>query len=496
MDNQNQKILSLSEVQSDIPLDCIFAYGHFSTIHPGHIRYLKHAREAGGYLVVCVMGDQDGRFQFNEYERAEAVSLLGLADSVVMLQANSLADAIRLIRPRLLVLGTELRDSSELVEPIRLISEYGGKVMYHAGDVTYASASLLTGSERQIENERVLQLRRACQRQGLSKNDLIESISKWENTDIAVVGDSIVDEYTACEALGMSAEAPVIVVKELESRSFIGAAAIVAAHIKSLGPSCSFFSVCGDDNPAKFLKDSLRRAKIREFLVTDENRPTTFKKRYIVENQKLFRVSRLEEIEVSREIQHHLMNHLEIALRKCNGLVVSDFVYGVITDSILAFIEDAARKKSFKLFADVQCSSQYGSIERFKGYDLLCPNERELRLAFEDKRSGLEALSQKLLATTNCKNLLVKLSAEGFVAYSRNSEGITSQAFPALSVNPVDVAGAGDSVLAVMAAGLASGESMMKTAAIACCMAQLAVETMGNQPVNRQSLIHRIVDLL
>ena len=79
----------------------------------------------------------------------------------------------------------------------------------------------------------------------------------------------------------------------------------------------------------------------------------------------------------------------------------------------------------------------------------------------------------------------MKLGSEGFIAYDRAPNGqLRSQPFPALSVNPLDVAGAGDSLLALFATGLASGQGMMPTAALACCMASLAVETMGNTPIS------------
>ena len=65
---------------------------------------------------------------------------------------------------------------------------------------------------------------------------------------------------------------------------------------------------------------------------------------------------------------------------------------------------------------------------------------------------------------------------------------IFSQSFPSLSVNPLDVAGAGDSLMAVMAIGLSSGQSMMHTSAQACCIAALSVEQMGNIPVSAKTL--------
>ena len=166
------------------------------------------------------------------------------------------------------------------------------------------------------------------------------------------------------------------------------------------------------------------------------------------------------------------------------GIVVSDFVYGVVTPRILKVVHELAEEHELLLFGDLQCSSQVGSITRFKKFSLLCPNEREARLALQDKDSGLEQLSQRLLQITETERLVMKLGPEGFIAYDRDADGqLSNQAFPALSVNTLDVAGAGASLLALFATGLASGQTMMPTAALACCMTALAVETMGNTPI-------------
>ena len=90
------------------------------------------------------------------------------------------------------------------------------------------------------------------------------------------------------------AEAPVIVVKELAKKIFIGAAGIVAAHIHALGANCKLVSVIGDDSHGSDLENILSEKGIDSILVKDEMRPTTYKKRYMVENQKLFRVSKLK----------------------------------------------------------------------------------------------------------------------------------------------------------------------------------------------------------
>ena len=207
----------------------------------------------------------------------------------------------------------------------------------------------------------------------------------------------------------------------------------------------------------------------------------------------------MEEHNLNTELEDQVIEKLKQAASEAQAIVLSDFVYGVITPRVLEVAVRLAKKYKLPIFGDVQCSSQIGSILRFKNFSLLCPNEREARLALQDKDSGLEQLSQHLLQITHSKRLVMKLGPQGFIAYDRNADGeLTSQPFPALSVNPLDVAGAGDSLLAVFATGLASGHEMMPTAALACSMAAHAVETMGNTPITAKKLsegIERIFNI-
>ena len=87
------------------------------------------------------------------------------------------------------------------------------------------------------------------------------------------------------------------------------------------------------------------------------------------------------------------------------------------------------------------------------------------------------------------------MAGEGFIVYSKQIDKVCSSHFPALSVNPLDVAGAGDSLLSVLAIGLASNQNIFDVAAIACCMTQLAVETMGNTPITKDALRSHVVNV-
>ena len=473
---------------------CILTYGHFSTIHPGHIRYLHHAKSLGNQLVIALIGDKSSiDYPYSQKDRADALDLLGIADAVLMLESDELDKAINILEPTVLVLGSEYKNKSNMLMTLDKQRNAGRSIQFHAGEIHYATAELLSGSESYLRQQRRAQFLSACKRQDINRRALIDNIKKWEQTKLLVIGDTIVDQYAACEAIGMSAEAPVVVVKELEHRNFLGGAAVVAAHINALGAKCDLISIVGEDENAKLVVEQLSKEGIGNQLTVDASRPTTFKKRYVVENQKLFRVSRLEEHNLDSDVENSVIASLERLAPQTDGIVVSDFVYGVITPRILDKIDQLSKKYNLLLFGDLQCSSQVGTITKFKNFSLLCPNEREARLALQDRDAGLEQLSMDLLDSSGAKRLVMKLGSGGFIAYDRTSDNqLMNQAFPALSVNPVDVAGAGDSLLAVFATGIATKQRMMPTAALACCMAELAVETMGNTPISANTLMENV----
>ena len=94
-----------------------------------------------------------------------------------------------------------------------------------------------------------------------------------------------------------------------------------------------------------------------------------------------------------------------------------------------------AVKHNLKIFGDLQCSSQMGSVAKFKNFDLLCPTEREARVALGANDEGVEWLAKNLIRKTASKNLILKLGSEGFIAYGEEKGGfINRQHFPIIIV--------------------------------------------------------------
>ncbi len=484
--------------------NCVLTFGHFNSVHPGHVRYLRHAASKGKSLLVAILSDtKDGKsnsYQFNQKERADGLRDFNFIDGIVLLEDIHfpLINAINELNPDLLILGKEFEKSKEeeIIKAIQLMKKNGKSTEFHGGEVHYATTQLLENSRNDLFLDQKAKFKSACKRHNLKLENMICSIESWEKTKLLVIGDTILDQYAACEAMGMSAEAPVLVVKELQKRNFIGGAAIVASHINALGANCEFISVVGEDKSAEIINEELTKQGISPFLIKDSSRPTTFKKRYVVENQKLFRVSRLNDHVLSKTIENKVIKRIENIAPSVKGIVISDFVYGVITEKIIKKVISLSKKYNLKIFGDLQCSSQIGLATKFKDFTLLCPNEKEARIALQDKESGLENLSNRFLAETNSEKLIMKLGAQGFVAYDKQKTGkYMSQSFPSLSINPLDVSGAGDSLLALMATGISSGNSFLSTAALGCCMSAIAVENMGNEPINHKALKNFLIKI-
>jgi len=507
MKHHEEKVVWLSDLRTKgsqlNASDVVVCFGHFNVIHPGHIRYFQRARSHGKTLLVAVEGDDlitgaERNHFYPEKERAEAICGLHLVDLVVILDSGTLEDLIDIVQPALLVLGKEFKDNyrSRVAAAVGKITEFGGSVVYDAGEIHYSTTELLYGSQSQIEEERWDQFNGLLNNHGIVLRELVDRVRKAEKPKILVVGDTIVDRYVACDPLGMSNEAPVVVVKELDSKDFIGGAAIVAAHIRALGANCDFISVIGADNEGRIVKRELQDYGVVNHLFEDPSRPTTLKLRYMVENQKLFRVSRLQDSAVGNEIENQIIRRIEDLVPNIDGIVVSDFVYGVVSGKVLECLSKISTQYDIPLFGDLQCSSQIGDFLKFKDFYLLSPTEREARIALRNQDDGVERVANMLIEKTNTKNLILKLAGDGFIAYSHDIHERYSEKeyFPALSANPIDVTGAGDSLLATTAMLMAGGFNLIEASIVGTCIASVAVQTVGNMPITLDKLDSMIVE--
>ena len=125
---------------------------------------------------------------------------------------EELKDVIDLIKPKIIVLGKEYENTNDknIIECFKKQKSNKSKVEFHAGEIHYASTDLLLNSESELSNKRKELFLKKCKKENINLESLLSAIDKWNKTHFLVIGDTIVDQYAACEPLGLSAEAPVV----------------------------------------------------------------------------------------------------------------------------------------------------------------------------------------------------------------------------------------------------------------------------------------------
>jgi rfaE bifunctional protein kinase chain/domain len=472
----------------------VFVSGVFNVLHPGHIRLFHFARELGDRLVVGVENDSlaAGRAFVQEHFRLEGVRSISLIDEVVLLDSPP-EEHVRAVRPAVVVKGREHENRHNPEEEV--LAQYGGKLIFSAGDSSFSYQDLI-GSELVTRGVKIGRIpSEFVTRRGASRDNLLKMIDSFRGVRALVIGDLIVDEYITTEALGMSGEEPVIVVQPVDSALFLGGAGIVAAHLASLGAHVDFVSVVGDDESARFARHQLETLGVAAHLIVDSSRPTTKKTRYRCDGKSLLRVSKLSQEPVSRQIATEIQVKVR-SIGRIELVLFSDFNYGVLSESVLTGVHKEVAHFEPVMGADSQSSSQVGDISRFKLMDFICPTEKEARIATRNTADGLVQLAESVRFQSNAQNVLLTLGADGLIIHARPDSNLKweTDRIPALNTNPLDVAGAGDSLFSTVGLCRAVGGDIFSAAALGAIASAVQVSRIGNIPISVDDLRNGLVD--
>lgn len=460
----------------------VFISGNFNILHPGHLRLLRYGAEIGDFLVVGVMADAIGHAIFSESIRLESVQETSWVDYAFILREPP-EQFVGLLKPSIVLKGKE---HEHLYNPEQtVVEQYDGRLEFCSGDITFSSIDLL---RKQIENVNLSGIslpQGFLKRHGITIPGMIKRLKEFQKLKICVIGDSIVDEYIDCQALGMSQEDPTIVVTPLNSVRFIGGSAIVAAHAKSLGATVHYYSPVGSDEAAEYLTEKLKDYGVHSELFPEEGRPTTVKQRYRASNKTLLRVNHLRQHSISEKTQERIQQRLFEAISSSNLVIFSDFNYGALPQLLVDQIQQYCIQNNIPMVADSQCSSQVGDISRFHHTTLVTPTEREARIALKDYDSGLVVLGRKLCIQSHIKNIIITLGEEGALIYSNEEKHaeLHTDRLPAFNSSPRDPAGAGDSLFTVSSMVLATGGDIWEASYLGSVAAACQTSRIGNVPL-------------
>jgi D-glycero-beta-D-manno-heptose-7-phosphate kinase len=295
---------------------------------------------------------------------------------------------------------------------------------------------------------------------------------------LLVVGDVMLDRYWFGEVSRISPEAPVPVVKVERTEERPGGAANVARNATALGARATLLSVVGDDEAGARLRELLEAEHVVPSLHRDPSIPTTVKLRVIGRHQQLLRVD--FETPPTREVLADKLADFQMLLKDCDVLILSDYGKGGLTHiAQMIALARAARKI-------ILVDPKGDDYSRYHGANIVTPNRAELRevVGHWKDEDDMTARAQTLRRELGAEALLVTRSEEGMSLYQES--GVLHEAARAQEL--ADVTGAGDTVIAALAAMLAVGAALPDAMHVANRAAGIVVGKLGTAVAYRAEL--------
>jgi D-beta-D-heptose 7-phosphate kinase/D-beta-D-heptose 1-phosphate adenosyltransferase len=310
-------------------------------------------------------------------------------------------------------------------------------------------------------------------------------LSRFDRCHVLVIGDMMIDEYLWGEVDRISPEAPVQVVSVLRDSTTLGGAGNVVNNLVALGTRVAVAAVVGAGANADLLIKMLQELGVDTTgLIRDPTRPTTRKTRVIGGHQHVLRIDRETKQEISEAEGKQLVELVTDRIHSFDVILISDYGKGLLSETVLRQVIQVARENKKPIIIDPKGLK----FKKYAEATAITPNKREASLAagveiVDD--ASLMLAGQKLLHEIRVQQVLMTCGKQGMVLFE---DGKEPHRIAAEVRQVFDVSGAGDTVLAVLGLGLASGLSFPHAAALANVAAGIVVGKVGTATVSREEL--------
>jgi rfaE bifunctional protein kinase chain/domain len=315
---------------------------------------------------------------------------------------------------------------------------------------------------------------------------VLEYVGRFSRATVAVLGDVMLDRYFWGDAERISPEAPVPVVHVTRRSKRLGGAANVAANLRALGLSTELISVRGADREGRELARMLDRREIgTAALVEARGRTTTEKVRIIARSQQVLRADFETDDPLTGPVSDAVYEHVARLAETADALVVSDYGKGVVVEERLAGAISAWRDRGKPVLVDPHIPH----FAWYRGVTLITPNAREAHAAAGiDYRRGNDpaAVAFEVLRRMGLEALLVTRGEDGMSLYYRQTQQVH---IPTVAKQVFDVTGAGDTVISVLAAGLATGVDLVDAVVMSNQAAGEVIKEVGTSTLTAAELV-------
>ena len=312
-------------------------------------------------------------------------------------------------------------------------------------------------------------------------------LPKLNNVTVLCIGDVMLDQYVYGDVERVSPEGPIPVLNVSRRAHAVGGAGNVACNIAALGAVAHLVAVVGDDSSGSQVRELLAGVRGTDSqLLVDPVRSTTVKTRFIAASQQLLRADDESVGDLAKGQLEGIVDSATSVLGASNpgAVILSDYGKGVLADDVIRQLIAVSQAANVPVIVDPK-GVEY---TKYSGADVLTPNRKELSDATRmatGSSDEIVASAQKLIEICGARHVLVTRGGEGMSLVS--AEGAPVH-LSALAREIFDVSGAGDTVVAVLATGLAAGMTVAEAAQLANVAAGLVVAKVGTAVVRNAEL--------
>lgn len=478
----------------------VHCHGVFDLLHIGHIRHFEQAKKLGDLLVVTVTPDRfvnkgAGRPAFTQDLRAEVIASLDCVDYVAVNRWPTAVETIKCLKPDIFAKGSEFRTGKDTTGHVLMeadaIKQVGGEIAY-TEDIVFSSSALINQYLSNFPDEvREYLAEFACR---YSADEVTQYLKAAESKRVLVIGETIIDEYDYCEAMGKSGKEPVLATRYVTTERSAGGVLACANHVAGFCRDVDVITFLGDrDDYEEFIRSKLK-ANITPRFLKKSNSPTIVKQRFVEKylSQKLFEVYHMNDDPLTANEDADLCGMLEESLPGYDVVIVTDYGHGMISKRAIELLCEKSK------FLVVNTQSNAGNnglnaISKYPRADYVCLANREYALETRDRRMSPEEMILQVSQKLGCSRLMMTQGKYGSIAFSPQ-DGFKH--VPALATQVVDRVGAGDAVLCLTALCVAQGAPAELTAFLGNVVGAEAVAILGNQRSIERIPLYRHIECL
>ena len=319
--------------------------------------------------------------------------------------------------------------------------------------------------------------------------DLASYVDRLATAKVLVVGDVMLDQFVYGIVERISPEGPIPILRVNRETLALGGAGNVVHNLSAINAKPSFVSVVGDDRLGREVEALFSEVALENIhLVSQRGRETTAKRRYIASGQQLFRADLETTTPIDDRSADQLLESARAILPQVRALVLSDYGKGALTPDVLRALINTARAAGCHVVVD----PKQQDYKVYQGANVITPNREELRIATglpTESATDVESACRHVIETTGIETVLATLGDQGMILTTKGRE---MERFPAEAHEVYDVTGAGDTVVAVVAAGLAGGVNLECAARLANVAAGIVVGRIGTAVADNLEIVRAV----